>query len=252
MEFLNRCFCGERYRGPFLLDVNSSEKVTSAVYAEGSPEDLVGTYAGDRIPVMTIQDAFDQIQQALDRNADDVRVTYDSKAGYPSEVYIDWDESTVDEETRIRISNVEAASGGASYDKDLEHILVTTNEKKWQIFTAASGCGYQMELFNHWSGREINRLFLVYVNSAEELLGSVYLDGLPEGGSVISIKKAFDNIQEALDQNADVVRVSYDSKKGYPSDIYIDWDETKAGDERSITISNVEATHCGVQSWFNK
>lgn len=108
MIFFNGCFCPPEYRGPYLAVVNSADEVASAMYVQDSSHNLSGTLVVDPDDgrITTIQGTFDRIQQALDQGAADLSVTYDPVAGYPSDVYIDWELYMADEETRISIRNV--------------------------------------------------------------------------------------------------------------------------------------------------
>ena len=74
------------YLGPFQVVVNPSDQVVNAVYLAGSNGDLAGTYAKEDMNLITVEDAFETIQKALDENAADLSVTYDPAGGYPSKV----------------------------------------------------------------------------------------------------------------------------------------------------------------------
>ena len=109
MEFQRSCFCMPDTRSPFFVVVNSTEEVASAVFLDGGetpgqvvtdPEEL------DDLYLITVQDAFDEIQQAIDEGVYFLNVTYDAVGGYPTDVDIDWDDRIADEETYYTISNV--------------------------------------------------------------------------------------------------------------------------------------------------
>ena len=73
----------------------------------GSIEYLL--YADDNRPVPfsisnsfpSVEQLFDAIQDAIDRQADNIDVEYDFTYGYPTSVYIDYDRRTVDEELSL-------------------------------------------------------------------------------------------------------------------------------------------------------
>ena len=99
------CFCPPEYWGPFLVVVNSTDDVISATYLEeseypGMPVDL------DLVWLDSVQDAFNEVEQALIKNAHEVEVTYDPVGGFPAAVYIDWEEMMIDEETSFSIGMV--------------------------------------------------------------------------------------------------------------------------------------------------
>ena len=106
MTFQRSCFCMPEDLGPFHVVVNAAGDVASAIYLE--PSEYAGTYVTDpeAVNVMTVQDAFDYIQRALDEGADDLDVTYDVDAGYPSVVSIDWIEMAIDDEMFFSIENM--------------------------------------------------------------------------------------------------------------------------------------------------
>ena len=96
------------YLGPFQVFVNSTHQVVNAVYLAGRDGDLAGTYASiEDMNLITVEDAFETIQKALDESADDLSaVTYDPAGGYPSKVSVDWDRRIADEETFFTIENL--------------------------------------------------------------------------------------------------------------------------------------------------
>ena len=54
----------------------------------------------------TVDEAFNDISDAWAANAEEVTVTYDNVAGYPTQVYIDQTSEIADEELRFTIQNV--------------------------------------------------------------------------------------------------------------------------------------------------
>ena len=55
----------------------------------------------------SVEQLFDAIQDAIDRNADFVDVEYDFTYGYPTSVYIDYDRRVADEELSLIARNLE-------------------------------------------------------------------------------------------------------------------------------------------------
>ena len=107
MKFRRSCFCMPEYLGPFLVVVSADDEVANAIYLEGSSGELAGTYtATEEMNLITISDAFDEIQKALEQNASDLTVIYNQEMGYPSSVSIDWEFMIADEETYFTIANV--------------------------------------------------------------------------------------------------------------------------------------------------
>ena len=57
---------------------------------------------------MTVGDLFDLLEEAYDRGAVTVNVTFDSEAGYPTELYIDYDQRMADEEIGYTVTDLDA------------------------------------------------------------------------------------------------------------------------------------------------
>ena len=61
---------------------------------------------------LTIDDLFDLVQDAYDRNAHEVQVEFDPSRGYPTRIYIDYSEMIADEELGFTLlSEVRASEG---------------------------------------------------------------------------------------------------------------------------------------------
>jgi len=56
-----------------------------------------------------------------------------------------------------------------------------------------------------------------------------------------TIERIFSELEAGLAGGADEVTVTYNSTRGFPSDIYFDYIKEAADDELSITVSNFEA-----------
>jgi len=55
-----------------------------------------------------------------------------------------------------------------------------------------------------------------------------------------TVERVFDAIEEALDGGADAVRVEYDEAYGYPREVWIDYDERLADEERGFGLEDLE------------
>ena len=58
---------------------------------------------------------------------------------------------------------------------------------------------------------------------------------LSYANSFLSIEQLFDEIQAAIDEQADYIDVDYDFTYGYPTNVYIDYDRRVADEELSLT-----------------
>lgn len=97
------CFCPETVRKPVTFEVK--EGVTVAThYADG------GEIAAELKELFVKHDSIDKIfailQDAADRNASDIRTTFDPALGYPLEIAIDYSTQMADEELGLSIRNL--------------------------------------------------------------------------------------------------------------------------------------------------
>lgn len=68
---------------------------------------------------------------------------------------------------------------------------------------------------------------------------------------LLTIEGVFDKIQDAIDDNAFMIHVEYDTELGYPRSVAVDYDQHVADEELSLVISNVAPlveTGCGVRA----
>jgi hypothetical protein len=87
------CFCGPDWRGPVRIRVEGATAVERVYVDSGLP---VGADAAPFFP--TVDGLFQVILDALDRDAHEIRVSYDPGTGIPFDIWIDYEENTVDEE----------------------------------------------------------------------------------------------------------------------------------------------------------
>ena len=97
-ELERQCFCAEDARGPVRITVDGSRAV-SRVYT-GSGREVAVAFA-DLFP--TVDGLFDVLEDALERSADRVDVTWDPVSGAPSSFFIDYSLGMADEELGFRI-----------------------------------------------------------------------------------------------------------------------------------------------------
>ena len=109
------CFCPQRLLDPVRISVVSGA-VASVTYVESgkAPEhDGYGRY-------VTIDDLFDTIQEAIDRKAAQIIVTYDPEVGYPTDGQLDYDARRADEEYQFTASDY--SSGGPSAELEVSSV----------------------------------------------------------------------------------------------------------------------------------
>ncbi|GAB4568491.1 MAG: hypothetical protein Tsb0020_22010 [Haliangiales bacterium] len=54
-----------------------------------------------------------------------------------------------------------------------------------------------------------------------------------------SVEQLFEVIQDAIDQDADEITVSYDGSQGFPTDVFIDYSLGTADEEFSVTVKDL-------------
>jgi len=95
---LRSCFCPKEWRGPVRVAVSSGVAVDWTYVDEGTavPESLQPHFP-------TVAGLFDVLEDAYERQAETVRVTYDAETGAPVEIWIDYQSNVADEELGFTI-----------------------------------------------------------------------------------------------------------------------------------------------------
>jgi hypothetical protein len=99
------CFCLPESLGPAWVTVRGSVLVTEVVYVDGG-EPMPEQYAEG---FLSVEGLFDLIDDALERGAAVVDVTYDPETGVPLDVFIDYEARMADEEMGYAAGLPEAA-----------------------------------------------------------------------------------------------------------------------------------------------
>jgi hypothetical protein len=103
------------YQNLFFLTGPIVEPVRMTVRG-GQIASLVSLRTGEPIPpdlwshFLTVEGLFAAIEEAALGGADEVRVRYDERYGYPADVLIDPDANTIDEERRYAVANLQPES----------------------------------------------------------------------------------------------------------------------------------------------
>ena len=87
------CFCGPEITREVLIEVSDGVPVSVVYTDDGEPAERSYFEAYD-----TIDELFDLLAAAYDRDAKEVNVTYEPIRGTPTEAYIDYDYGIADEE----------------------------------------------------------------------------------------------------------------------------------------------------------
>jgi len=94
----NQCFCSRDYTGPVRVWVEGDAVVARTYLFDGSPvpDELEGAFR-------SVDGLFELLREAYQSGAHEVRVTYDPALGVPTELWIDRDELSIDEELGVRV-----------------------------------------------------------------------------------------------------------------------------------------------------
>lgn len=93
------CFCpSPDYTGPFEVTVRGG--TIEAVRLDGAPVDAARA--------LTVDDLFALIEEAYEREAETVRLTFDPETGAPTDLYIDYEAMMADEEIGYTVTDLEA------------------------------------------------------------------------------------------------------------------------------------------------
>jgi Family of unknown function (DUF6174) len=96
----NSCFCIPDARGPVIIEVRNGQTVSITSVATGQPADPQFFQQYNTIPKL-----FNVIRDAIQRQADNLDVTYNHKLGYPTQINIDYETQIADEELFLTIEN---------------------------------------------------------------------------------------------------------------------------------------------------
>lgn len=96
------CFCARQVTQPVQVEVRGGRVARRAYAGSAATPDssLAATWPA-------VDGLFAKVADALQRGAEEVRVEYDPRLGYPTHIQIDYDRRIADEETSIRASGLE-------------------------------------------------------------------------------------------------------------------------------------------------
>ena len=92
------CFCIDR--GPFAVVVEQGRVTSVTDPATGAPR------TPDPFVPLTVEALFARIDDAIERDADEIEVRYDPTLGYPQEIAIDFIENAIDDEVTYTVSDL--------------------------------------------------------------------------------------------------------------------------------------------------
>ncbi|MDZ8078305.1 MAG: DUF6174 domain-containing protein [Nostoc sp. DcaGUA01] len=101
--FSNGCFCIPEARGPVIIEVRNDQTKSITSVATGQPVENPEFFE----KYNTIPKLFNVIQDAINRKASSLNVSYSPQLGYPTQINIDYNAQIADEEIYLTIENFE-------------------------------------------------------------------------------------------------------------------------------------------------
>lgn len=177
---------------------------------------------------LTVRDLFDRVQQMLDLPADDLTVEYDPDNGIPLSISADPIALAIDDEFSITVERFNPIPGAA------ERAELDANRARW----AATGIrDYRLTTF---LGCFCIDIAPVTVTVRDGVISTIDPPDAP-AFQVFTVDKLFDEIDRAIAQPVDSLRVRYDPANGVPLNLDIDEDFGIADEERFIEVRSFTA-----------
>ncbi|KAL3938485.1 MAG: hypothetical protein SGBAC_006619 [Bacillariaceae sp.] len=180
---------------------------------------------------LTIEDIFGLIKTGMDGNYSTIEVEYDEDYGYPKKVVLDPSAMTADDEYTLTIDYLAPIT---EWQNGLEAGKLLWTEQTLQTYN------FTYQRFCECPD-DVQRVKLVQVVDGNV----VAIDGSPvsttQRSSSLSLDEAptldglFTAIQDGINANAFRVAVEYDQEYGFPTSVFIDYDEMIADEEFVVT-----------------
>lgn len=103
LDLQRLCFCGGDYTSVVTIEV-LDDGIVSATYQE-SGEPFTDSFS----ELYTVDDLFEEIEDAVRREAYSLEVDYDPILGYPTDIWIDYSANIADEERGYLVSGFDAS-----------------------------------------------------------------------------------------------------------------------------------------------
>lgn len=100
------CYCPPEITRAVTITVDDGEVVGATYVDSGEPVDPFSP--GD---YPTVGDLFDEIESALAEDPYSIRAEYDPQLGYPTDVFVDFEENTADEEWGFVVNRFTSSPG---------------------------------------------------------------------------------------------------------------------------------------------
>lgn len=219
LRFTRACFCPPDFRGPFFAEIVDGE-VVSARFESGEP--------ADPTDVLTVEEVFNEIESAIDQNAEQVIVKYDTLNGMPTSVFIDISSMIADEEKSYDLAIVEDVPAPTQPIDDDRLVELEAARATWNAVRPES---YTMKMTNGCGNCPLDYVgpFIVTVNG-DTMTAIEFAEDAPSGQDTLvpddlvlpTVDGLFVEIQTAIEDGAASVVAAYNPTTGVPENVSID------------------------------
>ncbi len=230
--FKRGCFCPREITLPAQVEVEQSGdiQITRAKYLESGkpvPPEYLDSF-------LSIEATFELIAEAIGEEPEVIKVNYDAQYGFPTELLIDYSTIVADDELSIKISDFKPFLDNdveetfkRNYDLWLKHNI----ESYGVTFQRGCFCIPDVTLPARIVVEKGKKVQVNYIQSGRPV-PTEYLD------SFLTIEEIFKLLSEAIEQEAEIIKVSYDSQYGFPQELFIDYDRRIADEEVFISLTD--------------
>ncbi|KAL3938484.1 MAG: hypothetical protein SGBAC_006618 [Bacillariaceae sp.] len=226
-----------------LIELCSTSKLVqvvdgNVVAIDGSPvtaTEKSSSISLDEAP--TMEDLFIIIQDAIDASSFRIGIEYDPAYGYPSSVYIDYDEMWADEEVIVsaKLEDVNVRDGAIEGVLSDVEMSWNASKSKWESMALSN---YHFGIFKDCRC-DFSDPIAIQVSNGEviEMKDRSYFgDQVDQNttGYSLTIEDIFGLIKTGIEKNHSSVVVEYDEDYGYPKKVILDASATD--NEYTLTI----------------
>lgn len=243
------CLCLPSEKEPYWVSVEDGSvtsvtprSFSSVPIGPGPPPGVSPTMNTPPSNIPTMANIFARIQQAIDTDGSRIAVAYDETYGYPTKVFIDPRREVGDDEYDIVVDGFAPVT---VWKNELEMAQSTWESQCYssysyileeQCMTAACISLYDPKLIDVVDGQ------IVSVNG--QPVDSDEVDDIPTIEEIFAkLNKALygdnDNNDEEGNEKAFTVHVTYDEEFGWPSNVFINYDEMVPDAKYTIVLTEV-------------
>jgi len=231
LGFTRECFCLPDFTAPYLSIVENDSIVGVINVTEGTALDPTSDAFKE---AYTVELLFQLIQGAIDANAAEVTVEYDTTMGFPLSIFIDVDSLAADEEMAITVNSFLPIQPLLDTIGDAQALWDTMGLSTYSFtFQHVCECPAARPLRVEVVNGTIETVMSATTGETEQR--TMILDG---SNLLQPISEIFNFLKDILMTTAATMRVDFDDGYGYPMVVKIDSDEVFPVDEISFLLYN--------------